>query len=555
MAKITLQDVVTLDGITAAINNNNDAIEVAIEKTLSRDGTSPNAMEVDFDMNGNQILNLPLAVDPTDPVRLQDMEDYFDSLPEGPQGPQGNPGTNGTDGRSFVFRGAYSGVTAYVVDDTVLDNGSTWINILASTGVSPPTLPTTSNANWVLMAAKGTDGVGTGDVTGPVASVDNEIALFSGTGGKTIKRATTTGLLKAASGVIAQAVAGTDYYNPGGTDVALADGGTGASLVDPNADRILFWDDSAGAVTWLTPGTNLSISGTTLNAAGGSASVSQKFTATGTYTRSAGCVSVDIMCLGAGGGSSGCTGVTSNAALCNPGAAGAESILHLAFTQRTITGATQANPAVITSNSHGFQNGDVVQINSVVGMTNLNGNNYTVANRAANTFELSGTNSTGYGAYVSGGTIDLVSVPVTIGAGGTAGTAAPTAGGTGGTTSFGGYCNSTGGAGGPNASIATAGTTAVSTGTALGGTATGGDLNIPGQPPSRGWRDSGTAVMMSNIGGHSRYGVGGTTAIGSDSQAGQGYGSGAGGGGTTSSTSYLGAIGAPGLCLVVENFF
>lgn len=40
-------------------------------------------------------------------------------------------------------------------------------------------------------------------------------------------------------------------------------------LVDPNADRIVFWDDSAGTLTFLTPGTNLSISGTTLNATGG----------------------------------------------------------------------------------------------------------------------------------------------------------------------------------------------------------------------------------------------------------------------------------------------
>lgn len=53
------------------------------------------------------------------------------------------------------------------------------------------------------------------------------------------------------------------------TDLALADGGTGASLVDPNADRILFWDDSAGAVTWLEAGSGLSISGTTLSASGG----------------------------------------------------------------------------------------------------------------------------------------------------------------------------------------------------------------------------------------------------------------------------------------------
>lgn len=55
-------------------------------------------------------------------------------------------------------------------------------------------------------------------------------------------------------------------YVPSGTDVALADGGTGASLADPNADRIMFWDDSAGAVTWLTAGSGLTITDTTITA-------------------------------------------------------------------------------------------------------------------------------------------------------------------------------------------------------------------------------------------------------------------------------------------------
>lgn len=59
------------------------------------------------------------------------------------------------------------------------------------------------------------------------------------------------------------------------TDMALADGGTGASLADPGADRIMFWDDSAGAVTWLTAGTNLTITGTTINASGGGAAFTQ----------------------------------------------------------------------------------------------------------------------------------------------------------------------------------------------------------------------------------------------------------------------------------------
>ena len=36
------------------------------------------------------------------------------------------------------------------------------------------------------------------------------------------------------------------------------------SLSDPNADRVLFWDDSAGALKWLTLGTGLTITDTTI---------------------------------------------------------------------------------------------------------------------------------------------------------------------------------------------------------------------------------------------------------------------------------------------------
>jgi hypothetical protein len=58
-------------------------------------------------------------------------------------------------------------------------------------------------------------------------------------------------------------IEGNAIYRAGGTDVPLADGGTGASLADPGADRIMFWDDSAGVVTWLQL-TGLEISDTTL---------------------------------------------------------------------------------------------------------------------------------------------------------------------------------------------------------------------------------------------------------------------------------------------------
>lgn len=81
-----------------------------------------------------------------------------------------------------------------------------------------------------LFTAGASSGSGSGDFSSNTStSVDSEIVLFSGTGGKTGKRATGTGLAKITSGVLSTASAGTDYYAPGGTDVAVADGGTGAS--------------------------------------------------------------------------------------------------------------------------------------------------------------------------------------------------------------------------------------------------------------------------------------------------------------------------------------
>ena len=43
---------------------------------------------------------------------------------------------------------------------------------------------------------------------------------------------------------------------------------------------------------------------------------------------------------------------------------------------QSITGATKANPVVITSNGHGLTDGREIIISSVVGMTELNGNKY-----------------------------------------------------------------------------------------------------------------------------------------------------------------------------------
>lgn len=80
----------------------------------------------------------------------------------------------------------------------------------------------------------------------------------------------------------------------------------------------------------------------------------------------------------------------------------------LTQTPKAITGATQANPVVVTSAAHGFTNGQQVEITGVRGMHQLNGGVYTVAGATANTFQLSGVNGTTFDAYVGGGSAGVV---------------------------------------------------------------------------------------------------------------------------------------------------
>lgn len=91
--------------------------------------------------------------------------------PAGPQGPAGAQGVQGPAGVSgLTARGVYNGATAYVVNDFVTYNGSSYVNILACTGVLP-----TNTTNWVLYVAQGpagpTGSTGPAGVQGPAGSL------------------------------------------------------------------------------------------------------------------------------------------------------------------------------------------------------------------------------------------------------------------------------------------------------------------------------------------------------------------------------------------------
>lgn len=70
-------------------------------------------------------------------------------------------------------------------------------------------------------------------------------------------------------------------------------------------------------------------------------------------------------------------------------------------TAKTVSQITNANPAVFTSNAHGYANGNYL-LALTQGMTELNGRIVRVANQAANTFEAEGEDSRLYGTFSSG---------------------------------------------------------------------------------------------------------------------------------------------------------
>jgi hypothetical protein len=141
-------------------------------------------------------------------------------IPTGATGATGATGSTGATGATgpegLRWLGAYAGGTAYIVDDAVSYNGSSYICKLASTGNLP-----TNTTYWDVLAAQGAAGSGSGDVTGPASSTDNTVARFDGTTGKIIQ---TSGVVINDSNEITVGIWK-------GTEVGVSYGGTGASTL------------------------------------------------------------------------------------------------------------------------------------------------------------------------------------------------------------------------------------------------------------------------------------------------------------------------------------
>lgn len=112
MSKITLTNLVNLQNETTAVNAvnaNNATLIAALDNTLSRDGTSPNTMSANLDMNSMQILNLPSPSTANSPARLVDIQSTISPTPAILSGNNVYTGNNSFTGTTSLTSATISG--------------------------------------------------------------------------------------------------------------------------------------------------------------------------------------------------------------------------------------------------------------------------------------------------------------------------------------------------------------------------------------------------------------------------------------------------------------
>lgn len=175
MAKSPTLSIVSTGWLSSTqINQNFQDIETAFENTISRDGSTPNTMEADFDLNGYDLLNVgsldadSLTVAGTDLTAsvasaATSAVSAATSASEAASSAAAAAASATLASLTPDWKGAWVTSTAYELGDLVSQSGSTYICVVAHTSNTFST-DFSTNAYWELFSSIGASGGGTGDM-------------------------------------------------------------------------------------------------------------------------------------------------------------------------------------------------------------------------------------------------------------------------------------------------------------------------------------------------------------------------------------------------------
>lgn len=226
MAKYTPVPISNLQGNPSTaqtqINTNETNTAAAIEKTLSRDGTSPNQMLAALDLNHNDVLNGKIINADNAFFGGVDVHNLV-----GTAGPVGPAGTNGTNGAA---------ATVAVGTTTTLASGS------SATAVN---VGTTSAAVINFGIPRGVDGVGAGTVTQVAMIVPTGLAVagtpVTNNGTFTVTWSGIIPVANGSTGIASYAVGDILYASAGTTLAKLAAVATGNVLISGGVTTAPSW--------------------------------------------------------------------------------------------------------------------------------------------------------------------------------------------------------------------------------------------------------------------------------------------------------------------------